>query len=147
MNVNEEIKVNSIILDTICSKCNSQAAKIEIVEPNAYPQDSSEWSRDKLERYKRFRDFESYYLVYSGPGGSNGQIGNRINSKKVLSLINTFTKLYDIDKIRDHFYDLAGFCVDCIKFYCEEHWNISYSGSGICPEGHFRSMDPHWSPD
>lgn len=45
------------------------------------------------------------------------------------------------------FEDDFGFCIDCETFYCAEHWNLSPSGAGLCPAGHFKSLDPHWHPD
>lgn len=43
-------------------------------------------------------------------------------------------------------YDDLGFCGDCKVPYCDTHWNVSTSGYGRCPEGHGKSLDPHWSP-
>jgi hypothetical protein len=45
------------------------------------------------------------------------------------------------------FPDDAGFCTACGKFYCPAHWNISSLGAGRCPQGHFKSLDPHWHPE
>jgi hypothetical protein len=53
----------------------------------------------------------------------------------------------DARKLKEQFYDMAGFCVECNKFYCGAHWKISSRGFNFCPKGHGQSHDPHWSPD
>lgn len=145
--MNKQIKIKSICLDPKCSGCNKSAAKIEIVEPNAYPNEAINWNADDFTRYQKFRDFQSNYLIYSGPGGSNGAIGDSIDLKRKLDLIEVFTEPYHPIKIREQFYDMAGYCVGCGKFYCSKHWRSSAFGYGRCPEGHGKSLDPHWSPD
>lgn len=145
MNKNDDIK--SICLDPVCSKCGNRAAKIEIVEPNAYPNDAIKWNAKDYVHYNKFRDFKSNYLIYSGPGGSNGFIGNPIDLKRKAALIDAFTKPYNAILIREQFYDMAGYCATCNKFYCSKHWYTTSSGYGKCPKGHSKSLDPHWSPD
>ena len=130
-----------------CSVCNNWAAKIEIVESNVYPKEALNWSGEELSHYEKYRDFDSVYLTYSGPGGSSGNIGNRIDEEKKIALINTFTEPFNPIKMKEHFYDMAGYCADCKKFYCGTHWNTSAYGYGTCPKGHGKSLDSHWSPD
>ena len=107
-----------------CSVCNRLAAKIEVLEVSG-----------------------SWHLRYSGPGGSNGN-GDRISAEKAQEIRDAFTQPYVETKISaTGFYDDAGFCGSCGKFYCDRHWNVSSTGGGSCPAGHFKSLDPHWSPD
>jgi hypothetical protein len=55
---------------------------------------------------------------------------------------------YSLKKFRAaDLYDGAGYCGDCSKIYCTTHWNVTSTGGGFCSEGHFKSLDPHWSPD
>ncbi|MGS2764392.1 hypothetical protein [Sinomicrobium sp. M5D2P9] len=143
----KEVNIKSTCLDPMCSECKNSAAKIEIVEPNAYPKEAIKWSAEDYAQYEKFRDFESDYLVYSGPGGSNGYIGDPIDLKRKSDLIDAFTEPYNPIKIREQFYDMAGYCVGCGKFYCSKHWRSSAFGYGKCPKGHGKSLDPHWSPD
>jgi hypothetical protein len=89
----------------------------------------------------------SWLLKYSGPGGSNGS-GDRISSETAEAIRSAFTPPYELTKIKAAgFYDDAGFCATCGKFYCPTHWNVSSTGGGRCPAGHFKSLDPHWSPE
>ena len=89
----------------------------------------------------------SQRLKYRGPGGSNGS-GDRISAERVDAIRAAFTPPYEPVKIKAAgFYDEAGFCSACSKFYCSTHWNISSTGGGTCPAGHFKSLDPHWSPE
>ena len=87
-------------------------------------------------------------LIYSGPGGSNGNIGDLITQDQANAIRAALSAPYFADKLRAAgFYDGAGFCNQCLKFYCSTHWNVSGTGGGVCPEGHFKSLDPHWSPE
>lgn len=86
-------------------------------------------------------------MTYSGPGGSNGS-GDSISAERAQAIITAFTLPYDPNEIRAaDFYDDAGYCLECRKFYCPTHWNVTPTGGGWCPAGHFKSLDPHWSPD
>lgn len=107
-----------------CSMCKRLAATIEVLEVSG-----------------------SWHLIYSGPGGSNGN-GDRISAERAQVIRDAFAHPYERTKIRAAgFYDDAGFCASCGKFYCARHWNVSSSGGGSCPAGHFKSLDPHWSPE
>jgi hypothetical protein len=44
-------------------------------------------------------------------------------------------------------YDNGGYCEPCGVAYCRDHWRPSGTGYGTCPNGHGKSLDPHWSPD
>ena len=92
-------------------------------------------------------DSGSQMLKYSGPGGSNGS-GDLISGERADAIRAAFAPPYELDKIKAAgFYDEAGFCAGCSKFYCYTHWNSSSTGGGRCPVGHFKSLDPHWSPE
>lgn len=89
----------------------------------------------------------SWRLKYSGPGGSNGS-GDLISAERARAIRAAFVQPYEKSRIRAAgFYDDAGFCAECGKFYCADHWKVSSTGGGTCPAGHFKSLDPHWSPD
>lgn len=90
---------------------------------------------------------DAWLLIYSGPGGSNGK-GDRIPAEEAAAIRKAFTPPYVAADIRAAgFYDEAGYCAECAKFYCPDHWNLTSTGSGQCPIGHFKSLDPHWSPE
>ncbi|HEU4835066.1 MAG TPA: hypothetical protein VFS90_11645 [Pyrinomonadaceae bacterium] len=115
-----------------CSKCFiMRAARIRLVAPTTSPEDTPKQVR----------------FIYSGPGGSNGQ-GDLIPIEEAERIKAAFAKPYDGVRIRlADFYDDAGFCLECSRFYCWWHWGASADGAGECPKGHFKSLDPHWSPD
>jgi hypothetical protein len=111
-----------------CAICNTPAATIDLSQQNG-----------------------RFHLTYTGPGGSNDTgkgPGDPISAERAQAIIAAFTPPYDQAIIRTaDFYDDAGYCLNCQKFYCSSHWNISSTGGGTCPQGHFKSLDPHWSPD
>ena len=139
--------IKSIVLSQKCSKCDNWAAKIEITAPNKYPKDAGSWSKEERTRYERYRDFNKNYLTYTGPGGSSGRVGSPIDEEKKAALINAFAEPFDPIKLKEQFYDMAGYCSGCEKFYCSTHWNANARGYGTCPNGHGKSLDPHWSTD
>lgn len=85
-------------------------------------------------------------LTYTGPGGSSGS-GHLISQERAQLIMAGFSQPYQASRIREaDFYDDAGFCLECSAFYCVAHWNVTASGGGYCPRGHFKSLDTHWSP-
>ncbi len=107
-----------------CSKCGAVASTIQLFS------DSGKWR-----------------LIYHGSDSGSGS-GVDVTPDEASAIITGFTEPYLREKIRAaDFYDDGGFCLKCSKFYCPTHWNISTTGGGWCPEGHFKSLDPHWSPD
>lgn len=109
----------------LCAKCGEVASTIQL-----------------------FNEFDKWQLVYDGPDCGSGPSGVEIAHERVRAIIAGFTKPYTKLRIRAaSFFDDGGFCLECSQFYCFSHWNISTTGGGSCPEGHFKSLDPHWSPD
>ena len=107
-----------------CGTCGAAAATIRLSEENG-----------------------KWRLVYSGPGGSNGR-GDEVSAERAGAIAAGFAPPYLGEKIRAAgFHDDAGYCRECGAFYCWTHWNVSGTGGGRCPNGHFKSLDPHWSPD
>ena len=107
-----------------CSKCGTVASTIQL-----------------------FSDSGKWYLIYHGTDSESGR-GNDITTDESNAIIAGFMEPYIGEMIgAAGFYDDGGFCLKCCKFYCPTHWNISTTGGGVCPEGHFKSLDPHWSPD
>ncbi|MBK8049297.1 MAG: hypothetical protein IPK16_20575 [Anaerolineales bacterium] len=84
---------------------------------------------------------------YAGIGGGNGG-GDLISAVKADAIRAAFTAPYAVERIQQaDLYDDGGFCRECLKFYCFEHWHVSTTGGGHCPQGHFKRLDPHWSPE
>lgn len=108
----------------LCSKCGEVASTVQLCKK------SGNWQ-----------------LVYDGPGGSSGS-GVEIGHRLAHAIMAGFTKPYTVQGIlAAGFFDNGGFCLECSQFYCSTHWHISGSGNGRCPRGHFKGLDPHWSPD
>jgi hypothetical protein len=131
-----------------CSVCGAACATIEIVAPHELP---LEWAQRSPEHQKLFRDYrnsDEYYLLYSGPGGGNGCVGDKIDYEKAARIVDAFSGPASKEAIcAAGFFDNAGFCLSCSLFYCYKHWSVSKTGYGSCPNKHGQSLDPHWSPD
>jgi hypothetical protein len=109
----------------LCSKCGKVASTIQL-----------------------FNDSGKWRLVYEGSDAGSGPSGDEITPEAARAMITGFTQPYTKQGVRAAgFYDDGGFCLECRQFYCPTHWNISTTGGGTCPKGHFKSLDPHWSPD
>jgi hypothetical protein len=108
-----------------CSSCGAASARIELLRAGA-----------------------GWRLIYSGPGGSNGASGETIAQERATAIKAAFAVPYaPMDIQAAGIYDDAGFCMKCGQFYCSVHWSVMATGGGRCPRGHFKSLDPHWSPD
>lgn len=139
--------VRSVVFEPACERCGKASARIEVTPPCKWPEDSDVWEDERRDTYKKYRDFSQFYLRYEGPGGGSGSVGNAIDESEAVTILEAFSGPPVPSKIQGVFYDGAGLCVPCEKFYCETHWRVSVGGFGHCPMGHGKSLDPHWSPD
>lgn len=126
-----------------CSVCGKRSATIEIVPPGELPEEFASWDRKLQEVYLKHQDSSQFYLIYAGPGGGNG-LGDTVEPARAEIIVEAFTSPNKESIRAADFYDNAGFCLECSKFYCWNHWD---DGRGLCPKGHWVTLDPHWSPD
>lgn len=111
-------------LSPVCHKCGRPATTVELLH-----------------------EVGSVRLRYEGLCAGNGQ-GDLVSEKRADAIRVAFTPPYAVERIRlAGLYDDGGFCRECLKFYCFKHWHVSSTGGGRCPKRHFKSLDPHWSPD
>ena len=107
-----------------CSECGTSAGTVRLFE---YP--------------------DGWRLGFWGVADVGGG-ADPVSDEKARAIREALTSPYDPAKIQAAgFYDDFGFCLDCGKFYCSAHWQVSSTGGGKCPAGHFKSLDPHWHPD
>ena len=93
------------------------------------------------------KEGEAFRFIYKGIVSGNGN-GDLITGQEAENILTSFGTPFSANKISlAHLYDDGGFCRECEKFYCVTCWNVSVTGGGQCPAGHFKSLDPHWSPD
>jgi hypothetical protein len=130
-----------------CSICGQACASIEIVPPHQMPLDWKVWSANRQRLFLEYRKADRIYLLYDGPGGGNGWVGDPIDAERASRINEAFVAPSAQRVLAAGFYDGAGFCDSCERFYCFAHWNVSTTGGGTCPQGHFKSLDPHWSPE
>ncbi|OAI47657.1 hypothetical protein AYO44_09165 [Planctomycetaceae bacterium SCGC AG-212-F19] len=130
-----------------CVICGRPSATIEVVPPHTLPAEWLVWEEARRQAFAKYREAESHQLLYDGPGGSNGWVGDAIDQERAERIVSAFSAP-DAEVIRAAgFYDGAGFCAGCGVFYCPNHWSISATGFGTCPRGHGKSVDPHWHPE
>lgn len=117
--------IQVLSLSPPCSECGNSAALVRLAE---------------------FSD--GWRLTFEGVAGSGNGGGDPISGAKVQSIRDALSPPYASERIRAAgFYDDFGYCIPCEKFYCATHWQVSTTGGGTCPAGHFKSLDPHWHPD
>jgi hypothetical protein len=105
------------------------------------------WEEERRQSFAKYRNPEQIYLLYDGPGGGNGWVGDAITPERAQKVAVAFNTP-NAAAIRDAgFSDGAGFCGGCNAFYCATHWSISSTGYGTCPNKHGKSLNPHWHPD
>jgi hypothetical protein len=128
-----------------CKMCGAPSASIEVIAPHEAPIEWTSWSPERHESFNKYRKPASYQLLYDGPGGGNGQVGDAITAERAVSIIAAFTNVPTAEKMKAAgFYDNAGWCQECREFYCPKHWSMSSTGYGTCPSGHGKSLDPYW---
>src|SRR5262249_19435506 len=109
-----------------CVICGRPSATIEVIAPHTLPSEWADWEQNRQQAFIKYRAVDSYQLLYEGPGGSNGWVGNPIDAKEAESIVAAFSSAPNAEVLRAaDFYDGAGFCGTCGAFYCPEHWSIS----------------------
>lgn len=107
-----------------CAECGAETVRLEL------SQGSDDW-----------------HMRYVGTSGAGNGAGDAISAQRAQAILAALEPPYQAEEIRAAgFYDDLGFCVPCGKFYCPTHWQVSSTGAGTCPAGHFKSLDPHWHP-
>ncbi len=109
--------------------------------------DGNDGHQRQRESFLRYRDPREWWLLFEGVAAGNG-LGDPITADRAAQVGDAFSQPYNYDRVHAAgFYDDAGFCQSCGVAYCYRHWHVSRSGYGSCPEGHGKSLDPHWSPE
>jgi hypothetical protein len=129
-----------------CKECGQRCASIEVLAPDEPPTEWVSWPQARRDAFTAYRIASSHYLLYEGPGGANGWVGDAISSERAAAILAAVTNATPERLRTAGFYDGAGMCDECAEFYCPAHWSISSTGLGCCPRGHRKSLDPHWSP-
>jgi hypothetical protein len=115
----------SLNLSPPCSECGARTATVFLAEYT-----------------------DGWRLAFQGIAGGNPPGGDPISGERAQAIRDALSPPYEPAKIRAaDFYDDFGYCISCEKFYCATHWQVSTTGGGTCPAGHFKSLDPHWHPD
>jgi hypothetical protein len=131
-----------------CKACGAPSASIEVIAPHELPMEWASWHPARREVFNKYRAPASYQLLYEGPGGGNGLVGDAISAGRSAAIIAAFIDAPTAEKMEAAgLFDDAGWCRDCREFYCPEHWSISSTDYGTCPSGHGKSLNPHWHPD
>ena len=111
------LKARAFLLEPICNVCGRPATHVELRQEG-----------------------DGWRFIYKGIGGGNDDAAALLTA--------AFADPPHFDLMREaDLYDNAGFCEECGLAYCYTHWNTTTTGYGTCPEGHGKSLDPHWSPD
>ena len=135
-----------MIFRPACAKCRKTTATIEVIAPHELPAEWSLWEEARREAFTKYRATDSYCLLYEGVESGTGWVGVAIGSGSAENIVKAFSGTPSAELIGSEFYDGAGLCSECGKFYCGHHWSVSTTGYGTCPVGHGKSLDPHWHP-
>ncbi|MEO3772155.1 hypothetical protein [Micromonospora sp. B9E7] len=142
--------LQAFVAEPPCAVCGRPAAHVELVAPASQPADWQRWSPQQRDAYNAARqrhDDQQWWLLFSGIEAGNGS-GRPVDLAEAQRIANAFTQPYRYAAVASAgFYDDAGFCGQCDAPYCYHHWNVSNTGYGACPQGHGKSLDPHWWPD
>lgn len=131
-----------------CDACGAPASRVETVPPGAVPAGWDGWDDARRQLFVQHRDPGRWQLLLEGVVAGNGWVGDAIDEERAAVLHEAFREPLTHARVRTAgFHDDTGFCGQCDRAYCATHWHVSGSGYGRCPQGHGKSLDPHWSPD
>jgi hypothetical protein len=126
-----------------CVTCGRDAARVEVLSPQEFDELLRSWPEERRQGWERLKTPTSYFLISQTVGGSGHRI---ITAQEADRIQRALSEPLDLEALQATFYDRAGYCVECGEYYCGRHWSISATGYGRCPNGHGKSLDPHWSP-
>jgi hypothetical protein len=130
-----------------CTVCGLASARVELVAPGRRPAGWNQWSQDRKDAWQNRRDPEQWYLLFEGVAAGNGS-GDPISVDRARQIADGFRQPLSWAQVHTvGFYDAAGLCQECDAPYCYRHWHVTRSGYGYRPQGHGKSLDPHWSPE
>jgi hypothetical protein len=130
-----------------CAVCGSGSGRVELVAPGQLPAAWARWGDDTRAVFNEYHDAAKWRLLFEGIEAGNG-LGSDLSQTEAERIANAFEQPYNYESIHQvGFYDDAGYCGPCDLPYCYEHWGAPVAGYGHCPNGHGKSLDPHWSPD
>src|SRR5579863_9322108 len=119
-----------------CKECGLRCASIEVTAPGELPAQWMAWPQARRDALTTYRTASSHYLLYEGPGGGNGHVGDAISPERAAAILAAIANPTPEAMAACGFYDGAGLCPQCREFYCPKHWSISATGYGTCPRGH-----------
>jgi len=73
-----------------CSVCGRVASMAEIIPPSRLPVSWDSWPAERRAAFEEHRDTTQTWLLYSGPGGGNGWVGDPITPERAKKLIAAF---------------------------------------------------------
>lgn len=141
-----DVANDRVVARILCAECGKRAAFVESVPPGLRPHDFPTWSEDNRCIYEQhYGASGKWHFIFEGIGGGNG-FGDDIGTEAAERIARGFADPLTYTKVHTAgLYDDAGFCQRCDAPYCYAHWREF--GEGFCPRGHWKSLDPHWSPD
>jgi hypothetical protein len=135
-----------VLITPPCAVCGTPAARIELIAPGQLPDQWDQWPSTVQDSIMRDRQPGQWHLLVAGPAAGNGY-GDPIDAVRAGQIAWAFRPPLRFAQVHTAgFYDDAGFCPDCDAAYCYRHWHVAESGYGHCPQGHGKSLNPHWSP-
>jgi hypothetical protein len=131
-----------VVARPLCAKCSKPVTLVELVPPGRLPHDFETWPESLRSLYREYYNGNAHWhFLFRGIEGGNG-IGDGIDAARAFTTPLTFAKVHAAN-----LFDDAGFCEECDAAYCYTHWHDDKVGQFCCPRGHWKSLDPRWSPD
>jgi len=145
--VNEHERTpDHLVVRPACAVCGAAATYVQLVPPSREPPESEGRLNDERSSNTTRRDPTAWRLIYIGIEAGNGS-GDDISADEARRFAAAFSEPLEYAKVHEAgLHDDAGFCGECGVPSCRTHWAVSPGGFGHCPNGHGKSLDPHWSP-
>jgi len=124
-----------MVITPPCAACRAPTAHIELVAPGHHPAGCDQWPPSTMQgSILRPPEPGWWYLLVKGTSTRNNY-GGPIDAGRAGQIAWAFRPPLRFAQVHTaRFDDDAGFCQDCEVPYCHQHWHLSDTGYGYCPQ-------------
>src|SRR5688572_5105785 len=92
-------KLTGELFQPACAVCGKPSAVIEVIPPHEHPVEWRSWDSERQKLFRDYRDSDRYYLLYDGPGGGNGWVGDPTDPNRAEKIAAAFKEPYCSERI------------------------------------------------
>ena len=136
-----------MVITPPCAACGAPSAHIELVGPGQLPAGWDQRLPGTMGGSILRRPEPGRWYLLATDIATGTSYGGPVDASRAGQIAWAFRPPLRFAQVHAASFDGdAGFCPDCDAPYCHQHWHLSGTGYGYCPDGHGKDLDPHWSP-